>query len=63
VSRVAPLDALDAGDRALLEPADGPVSARAMKAVLTERRFSDPDWIFERKLDGMRCVAIPLRGG
>jgi ATP-dependent DNA ligase len=29
-----------------------------MKAVLTEDRFSDPDWIFERKLDGIRCVAI-----
>src|SRR5437763_1472543 len=29
-----------------------------MKAVLTKRRFSDPDWIFERKLDGIRCVAI-----
>src|SRR4051812_46136242 len=28
-----------------------------MKAVLTEERFSDPDWIFERKLDGIRCVA------
>ena len=30
----------------------------AMKAVLTDERFSDPDWIFERKLDGIRCVAI-----
>src|SRR5918994_991496 len=29
-----------------------------MKAVLTEERFSDPDWVFERKLDGIRCVAI-----
>jgi bifunctional non-homologous end joining protein LigD len=28
-----------------------------MLATLTERRFSDPDWIFERKLDGMRCLA------
>jgi bifunctional non-homologous end joining protein LigD len=28
-----------------------------MKAVLTDERFSDPDWIFERKLDGIRCVA------
>ena len=27
-------------------------------ATLTEDRFSDPDWIFERKFDGMRCVAI-----
>jgi DNA ligase D-like protein (predicted ligase) len=29
-----------------------------MKAVLAERPFSDPDWIFERKLDGIRCLAI-----
>jgi len=29
-----------------------------MKAVLTDERFSSPDWIFERKLDGIRCVAI-----
>jgi DNA ligase D-like protein (predicted ligase) len=29
-----------------------------MKAVLTDQRFSDPDWIFERKLDGIRCIAI-----
>jgi DNA ligase D-like protein (predicted ligase) len=29
-----------------------------MKAVLTEERFSDPAWIFERKLDGIRCIAI-----
>jgi len=29
-----------------------------MKAVLTDERFSDPGWIYERKLDGIRCVAI-----
>jgi DNA ligase D-like protein (predicted ligase) len=29
-----------------------------MKATLTEQRFSDPDWIFERKLDGIRCLAV-----
>jgi DNA ligase D-like protein (predicted ligase) len=33
-----------------------------MKAVLTDERFSDPDWIFERKLDGIRCIAIRDRG-
>jgi bifunctional non-homologous end joining protein LigD len=27
-----------------------------MKAVLSDKRFSDPAWIFERKLDGIRCV-------
>jgi bifunctional non-homologous end joining protein LigD len=35
-----------------------PTKAGAMKAVLTDERFSDPEWIFERKLDGIRCVAI-----
>jgi bifunctional non-homologous end joining protein LigD len=29
-----------------------------MKAVLSDQPFSDPDWIFERKLDGIRCIAI-----
>jgi bifunctional non-homologous end joining protein LigD len=33
-----------------------------MLATLTERRFSDPNWLFERKLDGERCLAI-CRGG
>jgi bifunctional non-homologous end joining protein LigD len=29
-----------------------------MKAVLADKPFSDPNWIFERKLDGIRCLAI-----
>jgi bifunctional non-homologous end joining protein LigD len=29
-----------------------------MKAVLSDTPFSDPDWIFERKLDGIRAIAI-----
>ena len=29
-----------------------------MKAVLSGTPFSDPDWIFERKLDGIRAIAI-----
>jgi DNA ligase D-like protein (predicted ligase) len=29
-----------------------------MKAVLADTPFSDPAWIFERKLDGIRCLAI-----
>ncbi len=29
-----------------------------MKAMLTTERFSDPAWIFERKLDGIRCIAV-----
>lgn len=27
-------------------------------ATLTDKRFSNPDWIFERKFDGMRCLAF-----
>jgi bifunctional non-homologous end joining protein LigD len=27
-------------------------------ATLTDDGFSDPDWIFERKLDGVRCLAF-----
>ncbi len=37
---------------------DPPTTAAAMKAVLTDERVSDPDWIYERKLDGFRCIAI-----
>ncbi|HEY4000109.1 MAG TPA: ATP-dependent DNA ligase, partial [Candidatus Xenobia bacterium] len=29
-----------------------------MAATLTDRRFSDPQWIFERKLDGLRALAF-----
>jgi DNA ligase D-like protein (predicted ligase) len=34
-----------------------------MKAVLAETPFSDPGWIFERKLDGIRCIAIRDKDG
>jgi DNA ligase D-like protein (predicted ligase) len=34
-----------------------------MKAVLSDEPFSDPGWIFERKLDGIRCLAIRNGGG
>ena len=33
-----------------------------MKAVLTDEPFDDPGWIFERKLDGIRCLAVKDRG-
>jgi bifunctional non-homologous end joining protein LigD len=54
----AALEALDEAERALVSPAPAPTTASAMKAVLTDERFSDPAWIFERKLDGIRCIAI-----
>jgi bifunctional non-homologous end joining protein LigD len=34
-----------------------------MKAVLADETFSHPDWIFERKLDGVRCLAHRDRSG
>src|ERR1700759_3302694 len=42
----------------LAPPAPAPRTAGAMKSILTDDRFSDPDWIYERKLDGIRCIAI-----
>jgi bifunctional non-homologous end joining protein LigD len=32
--------------------------APPMLATLTEKRFSDPAWLYERKLDGERCLAF-----
>ena len=52
------IDSLSADERELAPKAPAPTTAGAMKAVLTDERFSDPNWIFERKLDGIRCVAI-----
>src|SRR3954452_8504845 len=53
-----PFSALSVAERGLLRPAPLPERVEPMKAVLTEARFSDPAWIFERKLDGIRCIAI-----
>lgn len=53
-----PLAGLSASERARLRPAPAPTRSEAMKAVLTEERFSDPEWLYERKLDGIRCLAV-----
>jgi DNA ligase D-like protein (predicted ligase) len=37
-------------------------SYQPMKAVLTDHAFSDPEWVFERKLDGIRCGALRVGG-
>jgi len=34
-----------------------------MLATSTDRRFSDPDWLFEPKLDGVRTLAVRSEGG
>jgi DNA ligase D-like protein (predicted ligase) len=53
-----PFADLSEEERLLLRPAPLPERVEPMLAVLTEERFSDPGWIFERKLDGIRCIAI-----
>jgi bifunctional non-homologous end joining protein LigD len=58
VSVPSVLDALEDEDREQLRPAPPPDHAAAMKAVLTTERFDDPNWIYERKLDGIRCIAV-----
>jgi bifunctional non-homologous end joining protein LigD len=54
----AALDTLPADLRALARPAPQPRSTEPMKAYLHDKPFSDPDWIFERKLDGVRALAF-----
>ena len=50
-------DRVPDGEGSLLRKAALPQAVPAMLATLTEERFSRPDWIFERKLDGVRCLA------
>lgn len=44
--------------RARLKQAEQPDWTAPMLATLTDRRFSDPGWIYERKLDGERALAF-----
>src|SRR5450755_2932552 len=57
------LAGLDAAEREQVQAAPAPAHARLMKAVLSRDAFSDPDWLFERKLDGIRCLAIRAGNG
>jgi len=50
------LDRLADAERARLRPARAAFVA-PMLATLTDDRFSDPAWVYERKLDGIRVVA------
>jgi bifunctional non-homologous end joining protein LigD len=52
-----PLGGLDERARALTRTADDAGWREPMLATLTDHRFSSPDWIFERKLDGVRALA------
>ncbi|MDX1625874.1 MAG: non-homologous end-joining DNA ligase [Wenzhouxiangellaceae bacterium] len=51
-------EVLDDEERGALEDAAHPDWLAPMLATLTDERFSDPDWIFERKLDGERMLAF-----
>lgn len=57
------LDALPGAQRDLLRPEALPATAGAMLATLTDDRFSDANWIYERKLDGVRCIASRTSDG
>ncbi len=57
-------------DREKLVHSAQPARADPMLATLTHDTFSDPEWIYERKLDGERALAFlagaagagPVRG-
>ncbi|HKC29259.1 MAG TPA: non-homologous end-joining DNA ligase [Jatrophihabitans sp.] len=50
-------EGLSRAEREQLRESPLPTTVAAMLATLTEERFSRPDWIFERKFDGVRCLA------
>jgi bifunctional non-homologous end joining protein LigD len=52
------LDALPLDERRLLRRRRQPDWIQPMLATLTDRRFSDPDWVFEHKVDGVRGLAF-----
>jgi DNA ligase D-like protein (predicted ligase) len=59
--RLVPLD-LAPQEQVKLRRASFPDWVEPMKAVLTEERFSSDEWMFERKLDGIRCLAFKHAG-
>jgi DNA ligase D-like protein (predicted ligase) len=58
VATTGDLASLDERERELIHTGPPPTGAQAMKAILNREAFSDPAWVFERKLDGIRCIAI-----
>jgi DNA ligase D-like protein (predicted ligase) len=54
---------LDAASRGRLRRTPRPNWVEPMLATLTADRFSDPAWLYERKLDGERCLAFGGRDG
>jgi bifunctional non-homologous end joining protein LigD len=53
-----PFDAVPEDQRGLLRPHPHPDWVVPMLATLTTDHFSDPDWFFERKLDGVRLLSF-----
>ncbi len=51
-------DSLSESARDALYKQDPPTSPSPMLATLTDQRFSDDDWLFERKFDGERCLGL-----
>lgn len=51
-------EALSDEQRARLRAETRPRELQCMLATLHHEPFSDPDWIFERKLDGVRCLVF-----
>jgi DNA ligase D-like protein (predicted ligase) len=56
------LDVIPADERRKARRAAMPDWTPPMLATLTDERFSDPGWIYERKFDGIRCLAFARRG-
>lgn len=52
------LDRLGERELGLLRRGRKPATFEPMKATLSREVFSDPGWIFERKLDGVRGIAV-----
>ncbi|WP_404399924.1 non-homologous end-joining DNA ligase [Idiomarina seosinensis] len=54
---------LSSDDREAAKREDMPDWLTPMKAKLTHEQFSDPDWVYERKLDGERVIAYVTQNG
>jgi bifunctional non-homologous end joining protein LigD len=51
-------EVLTKSERDLLIAREHPEWLSPMLATLTDQPFSDPGWVFERKLDGERCLVL-----
>lgn len=56
------LESLDEREKHAMKKAEQPPWIPPMLATLTDRRFSSPDWLFERKFDGERCLVLSRDG-